>query len=310
MSAPSGRGPQAAVFEGVYKDHWNPSLLLGCSGNRTPHLSVGPRQHSSAAREHADVLILECMAVRPELQGICQDQIVKSHCTVITNLRYDHLFKLGGTREEITRSFCYTVPEGGTLFLADRMFGSVFKAACEKRRSTLVQCAPPRSLAPQEENQYIVEQVCAYLGFQSHPAIHVEDFGSARRYTFRGNAGQRLEFINLFSVNDPESTLLQLREVERRPSVILYNHRPDRPDRFLLFQKHFFPKVTFQRLIIMGRGGQLPVRLLKKQGIFAERCDWRNVFDLPDHTLIIGIGNIKGAGEKLILELERRERHE
>ena len=38
-----------------------------------------------AYKEHADALVLECMAVNPELQKICEEKILKANITIITN---------------------------------------------------------------------------------------------------------------------------------------------------------------------------------------------------------------------------------
>lgn len=264
-----------------------------------------------AAKEKADVLILECMAVRPELQNICQNKIIKNQYTVITNVRRDHLFELGETPEEIARSFCNTVPDQGTLFLGCDAGKVIFEQACAERNSVLSSCIPPDNLSPALQNQYIAEQVCSYLGFPPVETDLVADFGTAKLYSFQGNRKQKLQFLNLFSVNDPDSTLLQLQFFDlSQPVVYLYNHRPDRPDRFLLFQMYFFPKISSGQLWVTGKGGQLLIRLLKKKGVHASYHLWEDIFSLPEHTLIIGIGNIKGNGEKLVLDMERRGLYE
>lgn len=264
-----------------------------------------------AFREHADVLILECMAVRPELQSICQYSIVKSQYVVITNLRRDHLYELGETPEEIARSFCSAIPKHGTLFLGSNTCQSIFQQACDQLDSRLLLCASPEELPPLQANQSLVNQICAHLGVLPTQAAPVTDFGASKTYHFRGHQGQHLEFLNLFSVNDPDSTLLQLKQINlQRPILFLYNHRPDRPDRFLLFQRHFFPVYPKAPIWIMGRGSQLPVRLLKRQGRPCLRRCWQDIFSLDDRTLIVGVGSIKGDGERLVLHMEANAEHE
>lgn len=264
-----------------------------------------------AFHEKADVLILECMAVRPELQAVCQHSIVKGQYVVITNLRHDHLYELGETPEEIARSFCTTVPEHGTLFLGSTTCQSIFQEACDQCGSRLLLCPPSDDLDPLQANQSIVNQICVHLRVHPVSSPPVIDFGAAKIYHFHGCQGQPLEFLNLFSVNDPDSTLLQLKHINlERPILFLYNHRSDRPDRFLLFQRHFFPIYPEVPLWIMGPGAQLPLRLLKHQGRPCLHRRWQDIFSLDAGTLIVGIGNIKGAGERLVLYMEANAKNE
>ena len=57
-----------------------------------------------AAKENADVLVLECMAVNPELQKICEEKILKANITIITNVRMDHI-------KDIVNGLLNTIPK-------------------------------------------------------------------------------------------------------------------------------------------------------------------------------------------------------
>jgi poly-gamma-glutamate synthase PgsB/CapB len=50
-----------------------------------------------AAREGCDALVIECMAIRPDLQRTCEHHIVQATHGVITNVRPDHLDVMGPT---------------------------------------------------------------------------------------------------------------------------------------------------------------------------------------------------------------------
>lgn len=52
------------------------------------------------------------MAVKPELQHICENKILDSDIGVITNVREDHLDEMGKTLDEIAESLSNTVPNG------------------------------------------------------------------------------------------------------------------------------------------------------------------------------------------------------
>ena len=137
-----------------------------------------------------------------------------------------------------------------------------------------------------------------------------EACGIRRLYPVRNQKGEVFHFLNLFSANDPQSTAHLVEEVRASyPSVcFLYNHREDRPDRALLFARYFFSRYQDCTVFLTGRGAPLPKRLFQKAGV----TDLRIVSDCRDcleemagGALLIGIGNIKGPGYRLIEELEK-----
>ena len=75
-----------------------------------------------AAREGAQILVLECMAVDPALQNVAQHRMVRGDVGVITNVRLDHTEEMGETLEEICNSLSNTIPRNGYLFTADPDF--------------------------------------------------------------------------------------------------------------------------------------------------------------------------------------------
>ena len=69
-------------------------VWIGIDGTEHPIRRWGPaniheqlKMLRKAHQQRAQIVILECMAVQPELQRICQEQIVQSEITVITNVR-------------------------------------------------------------------------------------------------------------------------------------------------------------------------------------------------------------------------------
>lgn len=80
-----------------------------------------------AAATGADVAVVECMAVAPALQWICEHRLVRSHIGIITNVRRDHVEEMGRTLEEIARCLANTIPRRGILVTADRRFAPLFE---------------------------------------------------------------------------------------------------------------------------------------------------------------------------------------
>ena len=79
-----------------------------------------------ALKEGAEVLVLECMAVNPELQRICEEKILKANICVITNIRLDHINDMGDNLEEIAEAFSNTIPTNGTLIINHSDFDKFF----------------------------------------------------------------------------------------------------------------------------------------------------------------------------------------
>ncbi|SFR89791.1 poly-gamma-glutamate synthase PgsB [[Clostridium] aminophilum] len=277
------------------------AAYIGVDGTEHPVRRFGPaniheqiRTIRKARREGAEILILECMAVRPDLQKIAQDRILQSKISVITNVRYDHTFEMGDTLPEIAESLSAVIPDHGILISADPHAEEYWGEKCRQRGTRLITCPSTDTAA---ENEGIALAVARTLGIPESDAWDglsrtKQDFGIRRVYRLGEVSGRQLAFLNLFSANDPQSTESnladelrgaakgspadELREVEknspagelRAPAevIFLYNHRPDRPDRAILFAKHFVLLHRDARWFISGKGGALAARLFREAG--------------------------------------------
>ena len=72
-----------------------------------------------AVEQGAQVLVVECMAVQPELQYTAQHKMLLADIGVITNVRIDHTDVMGETLPEICQALCNTVPKDGVLFTTE-----------------------------------------------------------------------------------------------------------------------------------------------------------------------------------------------
>lgn len=296
--------------------------IIHVDGRDEPIRRIGPafigeqlRTIRLAKREGAQVLILECMAVKPEYQRVSEDMMINSDVGIITNVRYDHMLEMGESLEEIAESLCGTVPRKGKLYTAESAYLHVLEDACARRECKVYPCRPGEG---EGENEAVARAVAMDLGWTEEEINeglrHVqEDPGMHNVYRLRNRQGQPVDFLNLFAANDPQSSLMKLRPFARedRQLIFLFNCRADRPDRFVLFARHFFPHFPDARVFLIGSGRALAGRtLLKAQpGLDIKKLpDWRAAVDiLPGGALLVGIGNIKGEGIDLLQSAQKED---
>ncbi|WP_245718850.1 poly-gamma-glutamate synthase PgsB [Micromonospora rhizosphaerae] len=283
-----------------------------------------------AAMYHPDVLVMECMAVMPALQECNQSKLIRSNIGVLSNVREDHLAEMGPTLDDVARSLSRSMPEGGVCITAERDRLAILQEEAERRDCELIP-VDPESVSDREmdgfgwitfkENVAIALAVAEQLGVDRHSALKgmweaPPDPGvlSVARVL---HGTKRLRFANVFAANDPESTIMNIKQLEdqqliTRPLTMVINCRPDRvernrqmgelsarvqPDSLVLIgeptksARTSVPADLQDRVVDLG-GKLVPERLLA--GVTAAA---------PDDSSIVAVGNIHGQGEVLLHEL-------
>lgn len=207
---------------------------------------------------HGEVngMVAECMAVNPRYQKICQDTILRSPISVITNVRLDHQELLGDTLEEITESLCNTVPENGVLITGERepRLVEIMREHAAARGSRLVVAYPSElseSLVDKfpyqqfEENVAVALAVAEELGIDPDTAARgmvkaAPDPGTTSIETVPTDLVEEMKWVPMFAVNDWQSTVQVFESVrEKLPEdysqVVILNNRSDRTDRAQMF---------------------------------------------------------------------------
>jgi gamma-polyglutamate synthase len=287
-----------------------------------------------AAAYRSDVLVIECMAVMPELQEINQSKLIQSTIGVLCNVREDHLAEMGPTLDDVARSLSRSMPFDGICVTAERDRLDILEEEAAKRNCRLVSI-DPESVSDEEmarfdwvtfkENVAIALAVADLLGVNRTSALEgmwaaPPDPGVLSVQT-RVVDGKRLKLANVFAANDPESTLMNIeRLLEQgsiaRPLHVVINCRPDRvernrqmgaliaridPDRVVLIgeptrsARSTIDREWQDRVTDLG-GAQGPDDLL--DAILAE---------VEDTASLVAIGNIHGQGEVLLAVLEGLE---
>jgi poly-gamma-glutamate synthase PgsB/CapB len=302
-----------------------------------PNIIEQTRIVRRAVEAGADRLVIECMAVMPELQPLTELRLIRSTVGVITNCRADHLDVMGPTVDDVARALSNTCPMGGHLFTAERERAHLLAEMARRRGSTLhviedggVTAAELAGFSYIEhaENVALSLAVCGHLGVARETALHgmqttAPDPGALRRYVVEVG-GKHIEFVNAFAANDPDSTLLIWKRLGlEHPApgtkrIVLANCRPDRLQRSEQLAEFVARRVSVDHVVLSGEGTDLVGFLAVKHGLDPSRLSnlgghaaesvYEHVLDRADgHAIVFGIGNIVGLGEEIVLHFRNRE---
>lgn len=279
-----------------------------------------------------DALVIECMAVTPALQEINQEKLIRSTIGVLCNVREDHLAEMGPTLDDVARSLSRSMPVGGVCVTAERERLHILQEEADKRRCRLI-AVDPESVTDEElrgfswftfkENVAIALTVAELLGVDRATALRgmwdaPPDPGVLSVERYRTPDGKRLRFANVFAANDPESTLMNVRQLEelgaiRRPLNVVINCRPDRVERNGQMGA-IVPDLDPETVFLIGhpaksaRDGIPSGWSGRVVDLGGDRRDaqelTRAVLDElgPDSSLV-AVGNIHGQGELLLEHL-------
>ncbi len=288
----------------------------------------------AAATLGAQALVVECMALQPQLQSLCELQLVRSTHGVITNARADHLDVMGPDVVGVAQALSGTVPLQGTLYTAEQRSEprSVMAAAATDRGSRMVAILDDAvadvtweelggfSHIEHPDNVALALRLCADLGVDRQTALQgmwtaTADPGVMRLFHVC-EADQQMVFVNGFAANDPESTghswntLVQRYEtVERR--IALFNCRDDRADRSMQLAEACVRWHPADHYVLSGTGTEVFAKQAIRCGLSPDRLTMAesqpadNIVQLlrgqsGRSSMVMGMGNIAGPGMDLL----------
>ena len=258
-----------------------------------------------AKKEGAEVVVLECMAVNPELQRICEEKILKADVCVITNVRMDHIGEMGDNLDELALALSSTIPTNGKLVINESNYVDFFKDKASKKGTEVIVAKPyvGDNLETFEENIAVSMAVCEALGLDSNTFFeglknYHHDIGAFKAYDYNG-----ITFLNGFSINDPESIKLVFDRIcetyNKDEMVLLLNNRFDRPTRV---NQHIelVSNIGLNKVYIMGSNKRYVMNKLLKNNPNLDVKMVNKIEDLNDEKIIFAIGNIGGGGLKIL----------
>lgn len=252
------------------------------------------RMMRRAYKEKADVLVIECMAVREEYVRVTQHEMLHADHVIITNVRKDHL---EDPMSDQVRALQAAVPKQGKLFIG-KDYENLFLETAITRDSALFRVETIRQGHGDEfGNASFAKAILTSLGYEIEvgPDDYVPDIGAFELKRYRG-----VVFVNAFSVNDRTSfehvyeRLERYEDLDIDQATFLINNRADRPKRaldFLEFLKEIKPKTVY----VAGPFRQRFKRVLKTSDVRPYRSP-----ELLEGPCVIGIGNIKSTGYDVI----------
>lgn len=217
-----------------------------------------------ARRLGARALVVECMALQPDLQWTSEHAMLASTCGVITNVRTDHTEVMGKGLDEIAASLANTVPAAAVLVLGEERFEETFGARARALDTRMIVIRRPEQARDEgrwfEEDMTVALEVTRQLAVPDEVArpamLAARPDPGAFRALHAVIEGRQVPVLDARAANDPES-LSQLLgafqpDVASEGSILaIYNHRDDRPERLRSFAP-FFAGRTDIDLIITG----------------------------------------------------------
>lgn len=335
-------GLRAGGIRTFAKTTGSAARILLPDGSERPVIRAGPaniREQISivrwAAREEVGALVLECMAISPDLQWVSEHKLLKSSVGVITNVRPDHLDVMGPTIDHVAASLANTVPVDGTLFVAERERLAPIARVADSLGTDLKVVLPDTfdneivqgfDYVEHKENVALAIAVCEHLGVPSDVAL-----GAMRKVTpdtgalmiFRVcDRDKEMEFVSAFAANDRESTLaiwesLHVRSVPERSVIVIASMREDRPDRALQFGEIIAEDIEADYYILAGELTHAVRRVAAGRGLSGNRIVdlggrgpdeiYRKVLELSGRrSLVVGVGNIGGMGGRILEQFRSR----
>jgi poly-gamma-glutamate synthase PgsB/CapB len=315
-------------------------------GTEEPIIRTGPANINEqiktliwAGKRRAEAIVLECMALRPEYQAICEREIIHANIAVITNIRADHLDVMGPSVEDVGWAISGMIPKNGIVITAEQNFSKLLNEACNQRNAKLIIISTkdideiPNSMMEKfsyfehKDNVAITLKISDYLGLSranTWRAMYAAQPDPGALVSFSVSAEEKEGswiFVNALAANDPDSSLGIWNQatssfMAQRFHIALFNLRDDRADRTIQMANLSMQLPSLRQIILFGNGTRLFLDCLKKK-----KCQLENVINLDDisaieasiwlrknltvESLVIAMGNIGGQGFALVDQLKK-----
>jgi len=338
-------GIRAGGYRTVAKTTGTLARYIDVDGSETPVFRIGFSNIAEqvkiiwkARQAKAEVIVIECMALQPLLQSLCECKIIKATHGVLTNARPDHLDVMGPTERDVAKALAGTVPINSKYYTAEDIHLDFLEYACKDRGSLMnaVTTEDADLVSDEEINRFsysefkinvaLALKITDDLGIPRETALKgmwdaMPDPGAMTEYNFGFN-DKNISFANAFAANDPVSTQmlwdkLSEKYVDCDAKVIVVNCRADREDRSNQLAEAVLQWCRPELIALIGTGTNVFQYYYKKYSHGLPEDKTSKVIQLEDHTpeqvfekitaaynaqnyIAVGIGNIKDIGMDLV----------
>jgi len=334
-----GAGLRASGTRTIVKTTGTAARLILEDASEQPIVRLGPPRiieqlgiFRVAGGRHADAVVLECMALQPYLHYLSERWIVRANIAVITNIRPDHLDLMGPDVDDVALALSGVLPTDGVLIIRHCPYDEFFQRACSKQRCRLRIVSDEEvrrisladldrfSYVEHAENVAVALAVCEVAGIDRETAMEgmftvQPDPGALAIYHGRRPCA-RWTFADAFAANDVESNARVWNlVVQRCPKIhkliVVVNCREDRIVRSAEMGRIMANSLPADLYLLVGCETYVAMRSALRAGLDSNkivnmgRMPAKRVFKylkshlVRGHTLIVGMGNIKGVGEEL-----------
>jgi len=284
------------------------------------------------AKKKPDAVVMECMAISPEMQWVTENKMIQSDIGVISNVRLDHTDKMGENLEEIADTLSLSIPSKGELITADQKFCKFFQEKAAEL-NTKIHLAEIEEIDKSffsdfnfpvyEENIACALKVTRLLDIDDRVAIKgmqkaEPDPGALRFFKYERNT-QNIYLINAFAANDYESTFktwnkwkewYRYENYKELPIIGVFNNRSDRS--FRIKQLLDLRKdIDFKELVMMDNRlfnlnkhflnhFDIEFNIKKKKKSTSQLLDELGSKYEDKDILLFGFGNTKFQGMDMI----------
>ncbi len=292
----------------------------------------------AAAELESQALVIECMALIPYLQWLCEFMLVHATHSVITNARADHLDVMGPGEKDVAWALLGMVPNNGKVYTAERRHLDAFRKVCDDRKSELITVGEDEvnAIQPLDLAQF------SYIEHAENVALALRllsDLGVDRATALQGMwsaspdpgimtvaeldfFGRNIVFVNGFAANDPESTeRIWNMACDRYPSVgkriMIFNCRFDRPDRSRQLAECCASWRPADHYVLIGSGTYIFAKHAINAGLDSRKLIMAEGDGAPEifekcvsisgrSSLVMGMMNIGGAGLDVVRYFRNR----
>ena len=201
-----------------------------------------------AKRAGAKAIVIECMALAPDLQWTAEHSMVRATIGVITNARTDHTEVMGATVDQIADCLANTIPRNAVLVVGSRALADSCESWAAILRTKIIVADADAENSWPDENLSIALAVTRQLGIADEIAL-----AGMRRSYAEAATDCPPPYLDARKANDPESFLRVIETLDhRQPNLFIFNHRADRPHRLLNFAANAFSKMPGPQILITG----------------------------------------------------------